>query len=134
MSLSTGIEKAIAPQPDADVALVRRTAHAVGTALGARCVILFGSRARGDHRSDSDVDLAIVAAEAELTAQQRSDLRESARAAALSAAPSHVKHIDVIVWTEAEYRTKKRSTTLLAAPGERDSCCTAFTRPCLGRK
>lgn len=120
MTLPTGIEKATAPHPDADVASIRRIAHAIGRALDARCVILFGSRARRDHRADSDVDLAIVAAESELTAQQRADLRESARAAALSAAPSHAKLIDVIVWTEAEYRTKKRSINHVAGRAWRE--------------
>jgi len=32
---------------------------AAGAALGARRVVLFGSRARGDHRERSDVDLAV---------------------------------------------------------------------------
>jgi len=120
MSLSTGIEKAIAPQPDADVALVRQMADAVGSALQARCVILYGSRARGDHRHDSDVDLAIVADEVELTAQKRADLRERARAIGLSVAVAPVRHIDVIVWTEAEYRTKKRSINHVAGRAWRE--------------
>ena len=120
MTLPTKIEQAIAPQPDADVALMRRIAHAAGSALDARCVILFGSRARGDYRSNSDVDLAIVAAETELTAQQRSDLRERARAAGLSVGVPPVKHIDVTVWTEAEYRTKKRSINHVAGRAWRE--------------
>lgn len=118
MTLPTKIEQAIAPPPNADVASIRRIAEVMGAALDARCVILFGSRARGDHRADSDIDLAIIAAESELTAQQRSDLRERARAAALSVAPG--KHIDVIVWTEAEYRTKKRSINHVAGHAWRE--------------
>lgn len=120
MSLPTETEKAIASRQDADLASIRQIADAVGRALDARCVVLYGSRARGDHRADSDVDLAIVAADAELTAQQRSNLRERARAAALSAAPSHVQHIDVIVWTETEYRTKKRSINHVAGRAWRE--------------
>lgn len=120
MTLPTETEKAIASRPDADLASIRQIADAVGRALDARCVVLYGSRARGDHRPDSDVDLAIVAAESDLTAQQRFDLRESARAAALSATPSHIKHIDVIVWTEAEYRTKKRSINHVAGRAWRE--------------
>ncbi len=120
MTLPTGIEKATAPQPDADVASIRRIAHAIGRALDARCVVLYGSRARGDHRADSDIDLAIVAAEGALTAQQRADLRECARAAALSAAGQSGQHIDVIVWTEAEYRTKKRSINHVAGRAWRE--------------
>lgn len=118
MTLPTRTEKAIAPQPDADAALMQRIARAAGSALDAQCVILFGSRARGDHRLESDIDLAIVTAETELTAQQRSDLRERARAAGLSVAP--VKHIDVIVWTESEYRAKKRSINHVAGRAWRE--------------
>ena len=120
MILPTQTHDAIAATRDADVALIRRMSHAIGRALDARCVILFGSRARGEHRPDSDIDLAIVVAEAELTAQQRSDLRERARAAGLSVAVAPVKHIDVIVWTELEYRTKKRSINHVAGRAWRE--------------
>ena len=119
MTLPANIEQSIAPHPDADVASIRRIAEAMGAAVDARCVVLFGSRARGDHRVDSDIDLAIVAADAELTAQQRSDLRERARATGLSAAEP-VNHIDVIVWTEAEYRAKKRSINHVAGRAWRE--------------
>lgn len=120
MNVPTKIKRYAAPQPDADLTSIRQMADAVGGALRARCVILFGSRARGDHRSDSDIDLAIVAGEVEITAQQRSNLRERAYYTALSVAPSHVKHIDVIVWTEAEYRTKKRSINHVAGRAWRE--------------
>ena len=120
MTLPTPTEKAIPTQSDAHVALTRRIAQAAGSALDARCVILFGSRARGDHRHDSDIDLAIVTAASELTAQQRSDLRERARAAALSVAVAPVNHVDVIVWTEAEYRAKKRSVNHVAGRAWRE--------------
>ena len=120
MTLPTQTNDAIAAHPDADIAAMRRIAHAAGSTLDARCVILFGSRARGDHRQNSDVDLAIVAAEIELTAQQRSDLRERARAAALSVAVEPANYIDVIVWTEAEYRAKKRSINHVAGRAWRE--------------
>ncbi len=120
MTLPTQTNEAIAAHPDTDVASIRQMAHAVGSAVNARCVILFGSRARGDHRHNSDLDLAIVAAEAELDAQQRHDLRERARAAALSAASELTNHIDVIVWTDAEYRAKKRSINHVAGRAWRE--------------
>ena len=120
MTLSAETAKAVPSQPDADLASIRQMADAVGSALQARCVILYGSRARGDHRSDSDVDLAIVADEVELAAQERADLRERARAIGLSVAVAPVKHIDVIVWTEAEYRTKKRSINHVAGRAWRE--------------
>ena len=118
MTLPTKIEKAIAPRTDGNLASIRQVAAAVGSALHARCVVLYGSRARGDHRADSDIDLAIITADTELTAQQRSGLRERARAAALSVAPGN--RIDVIVWTEAEYRTKKRSINHVAGRAWRE--------------
>ncbi|MDE2785486.1 MAG: nucleotidyltransferase domain-containing protein [Chloroflexota bacterium] len=120
MSLSPETAKAVLSQPDADLASIRQMADAVGSALQARCVILYGSRARGDHRHDSDVDLAIVADEVELTAQERADLRERARAIALSAAVEPANYVDVIVWTEAEYRTKKRSINHVAGRAWRE--------------
>ncbi len=114
MTSPIGTEKTIANPPGADAEAVQRIASAAGSAVDARCVILFGSRARGDHRHDSDIDLAVVTAEAELDAQQRHNLREQARAAALSAAVELANHIDVIVWTDAEYRAKKRSINHVA--------------------
>ena len=120
MTLPTQTKDATAAAPNADVASLRRIARAAGSALGARCVILFGSRARGDHRIDSDVDLAIIAAEAELTPQQRSDLRERARAAALAVAVELTDRIDVIVWTDSEYRAKKRSINHVAGRAWRE--------------
>ena len=120
MTLHTQTSHAVADHPNADIAAIRQIADAIGRALDARCVTLFGSRARGDHRVDSDIDLAIIAAEVELTAQQRYDLREQARAVALSAATLPVNHIDVIVWTESEYRVKKRSINHVAGRAWRE--------------
>ncbi len=62
----------------ADVELIRRTAEAVGAELQPRCVILFGSRARGEHRPNSDVDLAIIVGPSQLDARQRHE-RQCAR-------------------------------------------------------
>ena len=44
-----------------DDPILRRFREAVGTAYGDRLerVVLFGSRARGDHRADSDYDIAV---------------------------------------------------------------------------
>jgi predicted nucleotidyltransferase/HEPN domain-containing protein len=120
MTSPIGTEKTLANPPGADAEALQSIASAAGSAIDARCVILFGSRARGDHRHDSDIDLAVVAAEAELNAQQRHDLRERARAAALSAAVELTNHIDVIVWTDAEYRAKKRSINHVAGRAWRE--------------
>ena len=120
MTFPTGTANQTANPPTAGAETLQRIASAAGCAVDARCVILFGSRARGDHRHNSDLDLAIVAAEAELDAQQRHDLRERARAAALSAAIKLTNHIDVIVWTEDEYRAKKRSINHVAGRAWRE--------------
>ena len=40
---------------------LRRVVHAIVNSVQPDCVILFGSRARGDFRADSDFDLAILA-------------------------------------------------------------------------
>ena len=101
---------------DADAAPIGQIADAIGAALTPRCVILFGSRARGDHRADSDLDLAVIVAQTELDAQQRHDLREQARLAA----GESFRHIDVIVWTESEYRAKKRSINHVAGRAWRE--------------
>ena len=101
---------------DTDAAPIGRIADAIGSALAPRCVILFGSRARGDHRADSDLDLAVIVAQTELDAQQRHDLREQARLAA----GEGFRHIDVIVWTESEYRAKKRSINHVAGRAWRE--------------
>ena len=120
MTFPTGTEQTTANSLDAEAVVVHRIASAAGSAVDAHCVILFGSRARGDHRHDSDIDLAVVAGEAELSTQERQDLRERARTAAQFAAVELTNHIDVIVWTEAEYRAKKRSINHVAGRAWRE--------------
>ena len=59
-----------------DLAVARRIAAAIVAADGTRVrrIILFGSRARGDARHDSDLDLLIVIREA--TASERRQYRQ----------------------------------------------------------
>lgn len=91
-------------------------ATAVGQALGAQCVILFGSRARGDHKEHSDVDLAVIVGESEnwLTPQRRVDLEAKGFAVANTAGGGQFRHVDVRVWTEPAFRADKRSINHVA--------------------
>ena len=95
---------------------------AVGQALGARCVLLFGSRARGDYKVHSDVDLAVILADPEpaLGPQQRIDLEARGFAVAKSVSGDLFRRVDVRVWTEAKYREEKRSINHVAGRSWRE--------------
>ena len=118
--MTTSIELGTQSASVADAELVQKVAGVVGSELAAHCVILFGSRARGDHRANSDVDLAVIAHQADLDAQQRHDLREHARSAAASVANGRFRRIDIIIWTESEFRTQKRSINHVAGRAWRE--------------
>ena len=118
--MTTSTESATQPASFADAGLVRKVIGAVGSELAARCVILFGSRARGDHRASSDVDLAVIVRQDDLDAQQRHDLREHAHSAAASVANGHFRRIDIVIWTESEFRTQKRSINHVAGRAWRE--------------
>lgn len=93
---------------------------AVGEALEARCVLLFGSRARGDHQAHSDVDLAVIVegTDSPLGSQERIRLQQQGAAEAIRGNLFH--HVDVRVWTEAEYRDRKRSINHVAGRSWRE--------------
>ena len=108
------------PDVDTEADVIRVVAQAVGETLCASCVVLFGSRARGDYRPDSDVDLAAILATDTLDATERRDVREAALELAVSVSGGRFRYVDVIVWTEAEYRTKKRSINHVAGRAWRE--------------
>ncbi len=118
--MATPIESTALTVPAAHASVIREIGGAIGRALDAQCVILFGSRARGDHRPDSDLDLAMIATQTDLDAQQRFDLRERAHSVAAEVADGRFRRIDLIVWTESEYRTKKRSINHVAGRAWRE--------------
>ena len=95
---------------------IRAIGEAVGLALGARCVILFGSRARGDHKAHSDVDLAVImGAEADpMPPQLRVDLESEGVRVAGMAGGDLFRRVDVRVWTEPGFRADKRSINHVA--------------------
>jgi len=57
--------------------LLQQMVETIVREVSPQTIILFGSRARGDARSDSDVDLLVV--ETELFSPQRSRRKEAAR-------------------------------------------------------
>lgn len=101
---------------------IRAMGVAVGEALEARCVLLFGSRARGDHKVYSDVDLAVIieAANSPLGSQERIRLQQQGAAAAQAIRGNLFHHVDVRVWTEPEYRDRKRSINHVAGRSWRE--------------
>lgn len=103
-------------------AVIQAIGTAVGQALGAQCVLLFGSRARGDHKAHSDVDLAVILCDPEssLTPQRRLDLEAQGFAIAESIGGGLFRHVDVRVWTEAGYRAEKRSINHVAGRSWRE--------------
>ena len=103
-----------------DAKVVQAIAEAIGSALSPQCVILFGSRARGDHQTHSDVDLAVIASQTELDVQQRYDLRQQAHGLAETVSNGRFRRIDIIIWTETQYRTKKRSINHVAGRAWRE--------------
>lgn len=46
--------------PVLDAGLIQKIIHSVVAATRPEKIVLFGSRARGDHRPDSDIDLLII--------------------------------------------------------------------------
>jgi predicted nucleotidyltransferase/HEPN domain-containing protein len=101
---------------------IRAIGAAVGKALAARCVLLFGSRARGDHKSHSDVDLAVILADSGTDSgpQQRIDLETRGATVAESVSGGLFRRVDVRVWTEPEYRQEKRSINHVAGRSWRE--------------
>lgn len=103
-----------------DTGLIGEMARCVGESLPADCVILFGSRARGDGHARSDVDLAVIAGTGELNREQRYELRQRALMQAETVAAGQYRHIDIIVWTDDEFRIKKRSRNHVAGRAWRE--------------
>ena len=103
-------------------AVIQDIAEAVGDALAARCVILFGSRARGDYKDYSDVDLAVIVDQppVPLGSQERIRLEAHGAAAAETVSGKFFRRIDVRLWTDPEYRLQKRSINHVAGRSWRE--------------
>ena len=102
--------------------VIQAMAVAVGRSLSARCVILFGSRARGDYKDYSDVDLAVILDQppVPIGSQERIRLETQGTAAAESICGKLFQRIDVRLWTEPEYRKQKRSINHVAGRSWRE--------------
>ncbi|MCX5956123.1 MAG: nucleotidyltransferase domain-containing protein [Cyanobacteria bacterium] len=87
-----------APTIDADLEAVKAALAGVQPRPGR--VLLFGSRARGDARPDSDFDLLVVMPQPTLTPQERQQALRSLRAA-LHPLPLSVA-VDLVVVGEAD--------------------------------
>ena len=113
----------VAPANQLEVeAAIQDIADAVGDALAARSVILFGSRARGDYKDYSDVDLAVIVDQppVPIGSQERIRLEAHGAAAAETVSGKLFRRIDVRLWTDPEYRLQKRSINHVAGRSWRE--------------
>lgn len=77
-----------------DSALIEQIARTIAERLRPRRIVLFGSRARGDHHPDSDIDLFV---------EMESALRPPERASAIRAAFGlYPWAMDLVVYTPQE--------------------------------
>jgi predicted nucleotidyltransferase len=95
------------PAPTIDADLEAVTAALAGVQPRPGRVLLFGSRARGDARPDSDLDLLVVMPQATLTPQERQQALRSLRAA-LRPLPLSVG-VDLVVVGEEDAQRLARS-------------------------
>jgi uncharacterized protein len=77
-----------------------------------RRVILFGSRARGDARTDSDVDLLVEMETGDPMPERRRKIRELFRGRRWG--------LDVVVYTPAEMAERRRSLASIVGEIERE--------------
>ena len=87
-------------------------ARAVHRMAESEQTILFGSRARGDHRPDSDVDVLIIK-DPQPTEDWLEDLRDRARTLQMSELPE-ASGIDVICMTATEFDSRRHLRNNLA--------------------
>jgi len=76
-------------------------------------IYLFGSRARGDHTSESDYDVMVL-----VDSSDEPSYRRAQRAYRVIGAVGASK--DVLVWTRAEYDSQRHGGASLAAAVQRD--------------
>ncbi len=84
-------------------------AKSLRDATDVECVILFGSRARGDWTDRSDIDLMIIEPDTSELIPRMSEIQQTASELA-SQAYQHVVDIDFVYLSRAEYERKSRHT------------------------
>ena len=97
----------------------RAVALAVYEAVQPRMVILFGSRARGDHHDDSDIDLLVI------TGKERADNDGFVRASGVAHRKAKEVYgypvgVDVLHLTDAEFADRRRAKNHVAGQAVRD--------------
>ena len=99
----------------------RAVAKAVYDALRPRSVILFGSRARGDFRRDSDIDLLVITeGDRRLGREEYVETCKAARAKAGELYDDRGFGVDVLDMTSDEFRHCRRAKNHVAGQAARD--------------
>ncbi len=108
----------LATQNKADPKAVA-VARAVYDAIPLDSVILFGSRARGDHRPDSDIDLMLIHTE-RVSKEDYQKASEVARAAIKEAFGEHWVGVDLLTMPKGRYLRCRGGINHVAAQAARD--------------
>ena len=90
------------PRSEAVASELRRVVDAIATSIHPEAVILFGSRARGDARAESDFDLAILAPDG--VARRRVAMRAYE---SLAGVPDRSVAVDIVVLTPSTIATER---------------------------
>ncbi|MXZ42504.1 MAG: HEPN domain-containing protein [Caldilineaceae bacterium SB0666_bin_21] len=96
-----------------------RVAQAVAQVDGVKQVILFGSRARGDHRSDSDLDLLVVYESCRSSSDIVHPCRQVAKRASEGAYDHHVS-IDIVPLAADHFAFMQHGLNHVAAHAARE--------------
>ena len=99
----------------------RAVAKAVYDALNPRSVILFGSRARGDFRRDSDIDLLVITDGERLDNDKRIAARDAAYAKSAEVyGARNPLGVDVLYMSEDKFRRCRRAKNHIAGQAAKD--------------
>ncbi len=89
-------------------------AQAVHEALEPEAVILFGSRARGDYRADSDIDLLLIVGDNPKNPERERAAHDVA-SATVRRIYGHLLHVDVVQYTARKFDDELPSINRLAS-------------------